>query len=408
VNLNADGSGSDNLWDYWVTQAARHVNNPTWIASHAHVKYWEPQNEMFQNDVIGGKTTGPWGIRATWAQILRLSEDTRCIIKGAGTIHNYPSAGSSTSCSTYLAGLPSWSTHAAIDSGALITTPSQSPLINSANAITRNYLYCNNSPYKDVGGTSTTCTWSGGLNWGSQAADVIVFHFYGVTFQPEVYTGQITNIESFLSPADKAKPLWNGEGSWSGGAAGIWSDAYSRSAFVARHHAILWSGGVSQSFWYDADNAAPLQSGGTLTPAGIAWNTMRGWLVGSTPVNATFCSKVGTVYTCPLTEATGKAAELVWDSQYGPGGTTAPASCTTADVPLQCYNNAAGQHTTYTVPALYQADWIDLAGISHNGPVTSLSIGGGPVLFEGSVPLKGPLKLSGGVKLSGGASIMTH
>jgi hypothetical protein len=107
VHLNADGSGANDIWDYWVTQIATRVNQPSYLTSRAHIKYWEPWNEPFCNSKLNG-CGPPFSYRGTYAQLLRITEDTRCIILGQGTIHNYPSAGSSTSCSSYLAALPSW------------------------------------------------------------------------------------------------------------------------------------------------------------------------------------------------------------------------------------------------------------------------------------------------------------
>jgi|ERR1700685_366506 len=55
-----------------------------------------------------------------------------------------------------------------------------------------------------------------------------------------------------------------------------------------------------------------------------------GWLNGATPASNPFCSSNGTVWTCQLVEANGQPAELVWDSQYGAGGTAYRSSCITA------------------------------------------------------------------------------
>jgi len=90
-DINPDGSGANAIWDNWVEHIAAHVNNPTWLQTHAHVKYWEPWNEVFSDLTISGCCAAQ-SSTGTYAQHLRLTEDTRCLIVGTGTIHNYPSA----------------------------------------------------------------------------------------------------------------------------------------------------------------------------------------------------------------------------------------------------------------------------------------------------------------------------
>jgi hypothetical protein len=110
------------------------------------------------NNWGGGETN------ATFAQMLRLVEDTRCFIKGSGTIHNYPSQGSSTPCagpSGYLQILQSEGigTGNAIDPTALIVAPSNDPQSDLDMAFSPNLLYCSANPAKDYKG-ATTCTWA--------------------------------------------------------------------------------------------------------------------------------------------------------------------------------------------------------------------------------------------------------
>jgi hypothetical protein len=409
TDMNEDGSCSGTnstcaIWDNWVASIASHVNNTDYRRTHAHIQIWEAQNEIeCDSTLTPAACGGSEGINATWAELLRMNEDLRCILKGVGTIHNYPTAGNSASCPSYLATLG----RTAIDSTALVSMDSSSPSTFWAPRITRNYLYCNNKPVDDLG-TSTSCTWSGGLNWGSSSVDVINFHFYVTNEQPEndlpagSSNNWVSSINSWLSPADKAKPLISGEGSCGYPNSGqhIWNDNYSIAAFLPRFLALLWSAGISQSFYYTYNDSCTLWNGSALVPAGMAWNSAYNWLAGSTPVNTPFCSNAGTVWTCALTEANGKPAELVWDSQYGPGGTTAPASCSTASVPTICGN------TPYTVPAPYSADWVDSAGTSH-AYTAAVTIGAAPILLEGKLP-DGGIKLTGTVKLIGNVSLKTQ
>jgi len=389
-DINPDGSGVNAVWDNWVENMAAHVNNPTWLQTHAHVKYWEPWNEVFSDLLING-CCKPQSITATYAQLLRLTEDTRCVIAGTGTIHNYPAAGRETACSVYLSARK----YSPIDRSAQIVFPSQSPPSvyhphpDGDLAVAQNLLYCNDNPRNDLGST-TSCTWSGGQDWMSAAIDIIAVHFYVDEEQPETALpiGSLHNwvrsIQDILSAADKSKPLWNGEGSCGTpplrNPRHIWADDYSMAGFVPRYAALLWSAGVTRNYWFMYDTTqipyCPLWNGSSLTPAGIAWNTTYDWLVGAKPVNTPFCSNAGSAWTCALIEANGRPAELVWDAQFGPGGATGPAECDSVQVPTICGS------TTYKVPALYSADWVDITGTSH--PFSStVTIGAVPILLEG-------------------------
>jgi hypothetical protein len=376
TEMNADGScsGANStcpIWDTFWHLLATHVNDPTFLQTHAHIKYWEPWNEWFEDPVIGSGSATE--VNASWAEMLRMTEDMRCIIKGVGTIHNYPTAGSSASCSSYLATL-GWS---AIDANALIVTPDSND--ECCQNVMKNFLYCNTSPHNDLG-VSTSCTWSGGLNWGSQAVDVIDFHFYFNVSNPEAEASNIATIEGWLSSADLAKPLINGEGASGASNAGnnIWNDDDSAAGGLIRQLALYWSGGVSINIWY-AYSTLPsetLYANGALTTTGTAWMTAYGWLNGSTPTSTPFCSHVGTLYTCSLQRSNGKLAQLVWDSQYGPHGTASPSNCSFASVPLVCGN------TTYSVPSAYQnGTWIDASGASYPF-TTSVTVGAVPILLQ--------------------------
>jgi hypothetical protein len=367
VDLNPDGSGSDAIWKDWVTRIATRVNDPGYRKSHAHIKYWEPWNEWFVNANFG------WGPRVqahlTYAAMLRLTEDLRCTITGKGTIHNFPKAGQETPCSAK-----------AIDPDALISTPSDSP--DCCQVLMQNFLYCNNHEHlNDMGGDST-CTWNG-KNWGSDAVDLINFHFYTHSVQqgpPETIIPKVNKIRSWLNDTDRAKPLINSEGS-SGilnGPNTLWNDDYSRMGLIPRFYALYWSVGISMNVWFAYDMSAALWTpGGDLTPAGKSWTTAYNWLEGSTPTTTPFCTNRGTLYTCSLRKANGQVAQLVWEARHGPGGSRGPADCTAAAAPTICGD------ATYNVPAQYGQDWVDVTGAVHPFQKT-VTIGAVPILLEGA------------------------
>jgi len=366
VGLNLDGSGPNAIWKDWITRIATRVNDPRYLKTHAHIKYWEPWNEWFENSYFG------WGpnvsAHLTYAQMLRLTEDLRCVVTGKGTVHNFPRARQATPCSSK-----------PIDPAALISTPSDSP--DCCMYAMQNFLYCNSKIKLNDLGQSTTCTWGDGRNWGSEAVDLINFHFYTHSpgdGPPETVLDKVAEIHKFLTPIDRAKPLINGEGS-AGTRSGrtLWNDDYSRMGVIPRFFALYWSVGISMNYWYAYDISSALWNPeGTLTPMGKAWTTTYNWLEGSVPTTSPFCTNRGTLYTCSFRKANGQIAQLVWDAGHGPGGTKGPADCSTAASPIICGDDS------YSVPARYGQDWVDIRGVVHS-PQATVTVGAVPILLEG-------------------------
>jgi len=412
-DLYPDGSGTNQIWDNWVSQIATHLNGPTYLQSHPHIQYWEPLNEWFVDDTVNYNNWGGGETNATFAQMLRFTEDTRCIVKGSGTIHNYPTQGTATPCagpSGYLQILQSEGigTGNAIDPTALIVEPSNDPQSGLDMTLSQNLLYCNASPAKDYNG-ATTCTWApvGGVAncnasscWVSAAVDVINYHFYDYQTEPETISSRISTIAAFASPMDKAKPLISGEGGTGCSAvslagcpsARIWQDDASRAGFIPRFYALYWSYGLSNwqpygmvGNWWSAYNAGgTLYSNAALIPEGVAYNTTYDWLVGSTPASNPWCTTSAnpntgknTIYTCSLTR-NNAPAQLVWDAEFGPGGAYgAPyADCSTSPNPTICGN------TSYTVPSGFNG-WYD---INYSVDGTRNAVNAGRVTI-GAVPI---------------------
>ena len=378
ADINADGSGSNQTWKTWVTAIVTHANGlddptNTYLQTHAHVKYWEPWNEWYRNPRVSN-WTGVLAAKATYAQMLRLTEDARCIITGKGTVHNFPSVGASTPCA-----------QVGLDPNALIVSPSSASDSAGYRAVMQNFLYCNATGLlAPMAGSA--CNWNG-QDWGSQAVDIIDFHLYAAFQQntpEEVATSEVPAIQSALKSADLAKPLWNGEGSWGvvTNPNNIWSnDAYARAGFIPRMFALYWSAGIVQNFFYSYESFLFQKSAGLLQPEATAWTTTYNWLSDSTPAQNPFCQTgqfglPATVYSCPITKAGGYTALLVWDPQYGPGGTASPANCTNSSSPTICGN------TSITVPSNYAKDWIDITGTVHPSSGT-LTVGANPILLEG-------------------------
>lgn len=360
LDLNVDGSGSNLVWKNWVTAIASYVNDPNYLQTHSHIKMWEPWNEWDRSTIVTDYP-GLLSYEGTYAQMVRMTEDVRCIITGKGTIHNYPLAGQSTPC-----------TATPIDPNALIVTPSSSAQTGWSNVM-QNFLYCN--------GTGSTAPLPGSHcttgNAGSQAVDIIDYHLYANTRIPEsLATKDIVNGRAILQPVDASKPLMDGETSWGvlGKPGILWADPYAEAGFIPRLFALYWSAGVTSNYWYAYDDTLTGDlfnpgNGKLVHPQSEAWSLTYHWLVGATPKNSPFCSAKGTVYTCDFVEANGTTAELVWDYQYG-------QNCSKMAVPIICGG------TQYNVPAVFNKDWVDLTGAVHPASAT-VTIGANPILLEG-------------------------
>lgn len=365
VDLNADGSGTDQIWKNWITAIAAHVNDPTYLQSHAHIKYWEPWNEFYRGSIVlpryvtNGQMTVSYA--GTYAQMVRLTEDMRCVITGKGTIHNFPSAGRTTPC-----------TATPIDANAMIVAPDGAASSQGPINVIQNFLYCNGTG-SAAPAAGSYCTTG---NAGSQAVDIINFHLYAATVTPEtVVNTQIPNVRAMLQPADLAKPMINGEGSWNipSKSGNLWSDPYAQAGFIPRFFALYWSAGLMVNTWYSYDsNDGQLfyPSTGTLNePAATSWTLTYNTLVGATPINTPFCSNNGNIYTCDFKEANGSIAELIWDAQYA-------QNCSQTTNPIICGS------TNYSVPTQFNKDWVDMNGVVHSSAAT-VTIGANPILLEG-------------------------
>lgn len=340
VDINADGTGTDLIWRTWVQNIAQHVNSPGYLDTHARIAYWEPCNECFRSPTLTpGYISGSGALvayRGTYAQLVRLMQDARCIIIGHP---DDPITALNTTCGQ--AGYPM----IGIDPTSQMIMPSagtgrqsgQTPPYVQAS---QNLLYCtctNNS----CSASTTGCTTGSA---GSAAVDVLSMHVYPKNFPPEQIPTQVATVRSYFSATDLAKPFWNGEGSWGQNASSTYinnGDPDLEVAFVARYQIMTWASGLTRSYWYQWDNSAsgtlwnstansscstPYATG-YLCKAGIAYQQVHDWLVGST-LGA--CSATGTIWTCTLTQANGGQAAIMWDTSQ----TCSSGSCTTTQRPV--------------------------------------------------------------------------
>jgi hypothetical protein len=304
IDLNSDGTGTNAIWKAWITAIATHANNPTYLQTHAHIKYWEIWNEPDASFYWAG----------SFAQLARLTEDAKCIITGRGVIHESGN-GTATPC-----------TAAPIDPTAQIVMASGHADSPSNLTYAQNQLYCNASP------TVSQLPCPNPPNAIATAVDIVNFHM-----KPGNATGNhcpapvpcipetametyVANAHGILQPAELAKPMWNGEASYAeAGFTGAYTDADMAASFMPRFYLMTWSMNVSGIAWYDWTYL-------TTQPAAVqtAYQQTYNWLSGSTLT--TPCAAVGTIYSCTINKS-GTQYLVMWDSSQS----CANGSCTTSN-----------------------------------------------------------------------------
>jgi len=345
TDLNPDGTGTNLIWRSWVQAIAQHVNNPNYLQSHARISYWDVCNECYRSPTLRpGYQSSTYAYKGTYAQLLRMMQDARCIIIG-----NPSDSISALNTTCGQAGYPV----TGIDPSARMLMPNTSPgppnssLIPFAQVI-QNLLYCtcaNNS----CSTSSTAC--SSGSD-GSAAMDIVDAHLYPSNFgAPEQLPDAIAQLRTYLSASDATKPLWASEGGW--GKNTSLPDPDLQSSFIARYYMMLWASGVQRAYWYAWDNLFygslwfPASGTGCTTPwnggyicdAGVAYQQVHDWMVGAT---LTGCSVNGTTWTCTLSRSGGYHAAMVWDTSQTCSSGICGTSAYSADPQYLHYRDLQG------------------------------------------------------------------
>jgi len=376
TDINADGTGTDLTWRTWVQNIAQYangqLNNPTYLSNHAHIAYWEVCNECFRSPTLDpgfvASSSATVAYRGTYAQLVRLMQDARCIILGHSGDHI---TALNTTC-----GQAGYSV-IGIDPTAQMVMPSTAP--GGLNAkippyadVMQNLLYCTCASNSCSASTTGCPTGTAG----SAAVDIINAHIYAKNYAPEQIPSQIATLRSDLTATDLAKPFWDGEGGWGQNASATQLNGGNpdlEAAFLARYQVMIWASGLARSYWYQWDNSAdgtlwsPTSISGCTTAfgsgdiceAGIANQQVYDWLVGST-LGA--CSLTGTTWTCTLTQASGSQAAITWDTSQ------------------TCSNGNCGT-TQHAVSAIYSS-YRDLTGASYTINNGTVPVGIKPILLE--------------------------
>jgi hypothetical protein len=346
LDLNSDGSGSDDIWIAWVTAVAQHSADRK-AQGLSGISYYEIWNEWNTNTNWTGTTS----------QLVRLEQDARCVIKGPPPgLSCYPGI-------TFPSG--------GIDPTAQIVSP---PPVGAHSRLFGVSNYLSTYFQTQVNG-----------NAGGSFSDVIGFHGYVGTSTtisatavacpvPEDVNTVIADMNATLaanSSITSGKPLFNTEGGWSEADVEGFTDRDRQAAFLPRYLLLQQSGNISRVYWFEWDSkelaSLYYDVTGETTLAATAYGEVNKWTVGATLTQACSApgSAKGTIWTCGFTRP-GYAALAVWD---------AGQDCTSTNCPT----------TTYTVPAGGYIEYRDVAGnvTSLNGS-SSVQIGAKPILLETS------------------------
>jgi len=292
IDLSCDGTGSNQIFQNFVTALIHHVGP-------GKIKYWEMWNEPnISTEWNGGNDCAGSGVaHAGDLMLARMARDMKVIIT-------------------------------TVDPEAKFTTPAVS---GDAGAWIADYF--NNTD-------------------GGESADIIAFH--GYTSQTggcpsdcplaEQIADQTDQIAADLPASQLGKPLFDTEGNWgfvrdeNGNLASAITDPDEQASFLARFYLIQMWKQVAKFSWYSWDY--PLTqlydpTTGSLTEAGSAYVQIVRWTNGGTAAVGP-CSANGTVWTCTLTATNGAQAEAIWDTSQ----TCSSGNCTTNDVTVRSQFNA--------------------------------------------------------------------
>ncbi|MGA9966385.1 MAG: hypothetical protein WBQ10_14395 [Terriglobales bacterium] len=245
-DLKEDGSGSDQYWKDFVSAIAKHAAG--------RIQAWELWNEPFNK--------GMW--KGTSAQLVRMAQDARTIIKG-------------------------------VDPNAIMVTPPSGIKVERGKAWLHEYLAAG----------------------GGQYADAISYHAYIPV--PENIVPLLSELKQTLQQFGlSSKPIWDSEGSW-----GPTGEGQDPPADISRLLILQAAEGISRVMWYSWDNRKLgnlwNQEEG-VKPAAKAYEQLEDWLIGATFDHP--CEEKEGTWTCDLHKGdAGSRARIVWFANPGSNAT---------------------------------------------------------------------------------------
>jgi|HubBroStandDraft_6_1064221.scaffolds.fasta_scaffold00346_11 hypothetical protein len=391
ADLNSDGSGTDLAWRSFVTALVGHVSAAGYLSTHAHITYYEIWSEFHRSDTVGvpgttcftpGSSAGiPCSYRGTFAQMLRMTQDMRCIVEGHTSD---PITGLGLTCGT-----ANYAQTGVDPTAGVMEGDAGGGLLDDGTATLENYLYCDANPP-----TGSQCNWSRSNPLGANATDVISGHsYFNNGDSPESVMRFVAAEKAMLSPADAAKPYFTGEGSW--GKNYSVGEPSIQAAYVARWFAVLLLAHADRGYWFAWDEfensgngglwsptpltAPPLECstpdtaiGGYYCTGGIAYAQTVDWLSGATVVTGTCpasCSEPSSgVFSLTISRTGGYQAQMLWDSSKV----------------STCVNPMCGSTPIPQPPSFAVSQWRDTAGNTHSGMPPN--IGASPIILENMPP----------------------
>jgi len=161
------------------------------------------------------------------------------------------------------------------------------------------------------GGNAWMTSWLATENSQGKLSDYYGFHTYLYGYEPETRMNEVMSFVAIKNDAGWTTTPWmNTETNFSVETNVCTSTVEDCDGQIVRWHVLQFAyqgggGGAFHVGWY---NWPSISSGGYDT----YYYTMMQWLSGST--FSASCSSSGTIYTCPLTEADGSTALIVWNS----------------------------------------------------------------------------------------------
>jgi polysaccharide biosynthesis protein PslG len=340
-DLNGDGSGADAVWIDWVTAVVSRYKGQ--------IKYYEIWNEWnianFWNSNLG----------ATAAQLVRMTQDARCVIEGP------PAAAACNPNSSFPGGT-------GLDPNARILNPAAVGAQSDLNAVEKN---TNNFLNAQAGGMGP-----------ASFIDIVGFHCYVSTKTvgdypvPEDVLTVISDLDGILPAFGlQNEPVFCTEGGWGEANLEGFTDPDLQAGFLARYYLLQNPQGVSRIYWYAWDSTSTYfdalwsaetgVANGVPSKAATAYAEVYKWITGATPSGP--CSANGTVWTCAYTRSGGYQALAVWDGNTGSG----------------CYTAGAPTCSTFTIQSKYTV-YRDLSGNEPAVPGSTISLTAKPILLETS------------------------
>lgn len=251
IDVNADGTGTDALWQAYITALLNHVCPTPDTCKIQYFEGWnEPNNPLF------------W--EGTTAQLVRMQQDAYKLIKK-------------------------------FSPSLTVVSPSVAP--GGSGSIPNGVNWMNS--FLAAGARDSF--------------DIMGFHGYlAGGAPPEGIATMVTDWTTLLSSQGLSQmPLWDTEGSW--GEQSNLTDPDQQTAFLARYY-LLQSAKTERFYWYSYNNNyGTLESSNVLTQAGTAYGYLYHWMTGATVDHA--CTNAGgSVWTCSFTRPGGYQALAVWDA----------------------------------------------------------------------------------------------